>query len=119
MRRCYRTVVPAGAFDQLREQAPDFTASMDTLAAKPYRWTHDELGAIIDIRAVADRKWHAMQAHRSQQPNLDRLARLRDVIGFVAQSETYIRAFPDPGGPPVDADLFAGVVARSRPPPAG
>jgi LmbE family N-acetylglucosaminyl deacetylase len=112
VRRCYRVVALAEAFDGLREQDPEFAAYMDTLQVKPHRWTHDELGAQIDIRAVADRKWHAMQAHRSQQPDLDRLTRLRDAMKFV-------RAFPMPGGPPLDTDLFAGVVARPRPPAAG
>ena len=119
VRRCYRMVAPAEAFDRLREQSPDFAAYMDTLEVKPHRWTGDELGAVIDIRAVADRKWHAMQAHRSQQADLDRLAGVRDTLKFVGESETYIRAFPMPGGPPLDTDLFAGVVARSRPPAAG
>ena len=50
-----------------------------------------------------------MQAHRSQFADLQRLARLKDTVGFVAEEETYIRAFPDPGGPPLETDLFAGV----------
>ena len=29
--------------------------------------------------------------------------------GFVEREETFIRAFPDPGGPPLETDLFAGV----------
>ena len=109
VRRCYRMVAPADAFDQLRGKAPEFAAYMDTLAAKPHRWTHDELGAIIDIRSVADRKWTAMEAHRSQYADLAMLAKLKDTIGIVGTSETYIRAFPVPGGPPIDTDLFVGV----------
>ena len=119
VRRCYRMVAPAEAFDRLREDAPDFAAYMDTLVVKPHRWSPEEMGAVIDIRRVADRKWYAMQAHRSQKADLDRFARLRDVIGFVADSETYIRAYPNPGGPPVDTDLFAGLGARPRSPVAG
>ena len=119
VRRCYRMVVTADVFDQLRALDPAFSAYMDTLAVKPRGWKVDELGADIDIRAVAERKWHAMEAHVSQRSDLDRLGRLRDVIGFVARSETYLRAFPMPGGPPLDTDLFAGVVARSRPPAGG
>jgi len=116
VRRCYRTVAAAEVFERLRERAPEFASYMDTLEVKPHRWTQEELGAAIDIRAVADRKWHAMQAHRSQQPDLDRFAKLRDVIGFIGESETYIREFPEPGGSPLDTDLFVGVVARPRPP---
>jgi LmbE family N-acetylglucosaminyl deacetylase len=109
VRRCYQMVAPAEAFDRLREQAPEFAAYMDTLAVKPRRWTREEFGAVIDIRAVAERKWQAMEAHRSQKQDLDRFRWLRGSVGFVEREETFIRAFPDPGGPPLDTDLFAGV----------
>ncbi len=109
MRRCYQMVAPAEAFDRLREEAPEFAAYMDTLAVKPRRWTREDLGAVIDIRAVADRKWHAMEAHRSQHEDLERFRRLHGSVGFVEREETFIRAFPVPGGPPLETDLFAGV----------
>lgn len=115
VRRCYRMVVAAEVFDRLRELTPDFGAYMDTLPAKPQRWERASLGAAIDIRAVADRKWHAMQAHGTQQQDLDRLERLRDSVGFVATEETYIRAFPDPGGPPLETDLFSALRRGATP----
>lgn len=109
VRRCYRIVAAAEVFDRLRELTPDFGAYIDTLATKPQRWERSSLGAVIDIRAVADRKWRAMQAHTTQQQDLDRLHKLRDAVGFVATEETYIRAFPDPGGPPLETDLFSAL----------
>lgn len=109
VRRCYRMVTPLESLDRLAEQAPDFAAYMATLPTKPRRWTREMLGAAIDIRKVTDRKWHAMRAHESQRTDLDRLERLKDQLGFVAREETYIRAFPDAGGPPLDTDLFVGV----------
>jgi len=109
VQRCYRMVVSAEVFDRLGELTPDFSAYMDTLATKPRRWVRSDLGAVIDIRAVAERKWHAMQAHATQQQDLDRLASVRDAVGFVSSEETYIRAFPDPGGPPLETDLFAAL----------
>jgi LmbE family N-acetylglucosaminyl deacetylase len=112
VRRCYRMVALAEVFDRLAERAPDFAEYMSTLAAKPRRWTRDELGAAIDVRDVADRKWHAMQAHQSQKVDLDRFADLRKTISFIEREETFIRAFPEPGGPPLDVDLFAGIEAR-------
>ena len=113
VRRCYRMVVTAEVLDRVRELTPDFGAYMDTLATKPLRWERSSLGATIDIRSVADRKWHAMQAHATQQQDLDRLARLRDSIEFVGNAESYIRAFPDPGGPPLEMDLFAALRATA------
>ena len=109
VRRCYRMVAAAEVFDRLIELTPDFGAYMATLPTKPQRWERSSLGAAIDIRAVADRKWHAMQAHGSQQQDLDRLERVRDAVAFVANEETYIRAFPDPGGPPLETDLFSAI----------
>jgi LmbE family N-acetylglucosaminyl deacetylase len=109
VRRCYRMVAPAEVFEGLAEAMPDFAAYMATLPTKPRRWTREELGAVIDVRSVADRKWEAMRAHRTQKPDLDRLGRVRDRVSFVGAEETFIRAFPDPGGPPLDRDLFAGL----------
>jgi hypothetical protein len=53
-----------------------------------------------------------MQAHQSQKVDLDRFADLRKTISFIEREETFIRAFPEPGGPPLDVDLFAGIEAR-------
>lgn len=115
VRRCYQMVVTAETFDRLRELTPDLSAYMDSLATKPRRWTRSDLGAVIDIRSVAARKWHAMQAHRTQQGDLDRLERLKDTSGFVAAEEVYLRAFPDPGGPPLESDLLSGLRPRATP----
>lgn len=112
VRRCYRMVAPVEDIERFRRLAPEFDAYMDTLAVKPQRWTRADLGATIDIRAVADRKHEAMAAHRTQRPDLERLDRARDAIPFVATEESFIRAFPDPGGPPLETDLFAGLRAR-------
>lgn len=93
---------------------PEFAEYLDTLAVKPERWTPDRLGAVIDVRPFADAKWHAMEAHRTQRTDLDRLAPIRDEVPWVVREEAFIRAFPDPGGPPVDRDLFAGIGPSDR-----
>lgn len=110
VKRCYRFVVVAEFVDRLTELMPDFVTYLETLAVKPERWTADRLGAVIDVRAFADAKWHAMEAHRTQRADLDRLAPIRDEVPWVVREEAFIRAFPDPGGPPLDHDLFAGMV---------
>ena len=112
VKRCYRQVASAAIFDGLAELDPAFTAYMETLPTKPRRWERSDLGAAIDIRGVADKKWHAMQAHATQQQDIDRIARYRDKIDFAATEETFIRAFPDPGGPPLETDLFAAIRQR-------
>ncbi|MEP7003495.1 MAG: PIG-L family deacetylase [Chloroflexota bacterium] len=109
VRRCYRMVASAELFDRLRALTPDFAAYMDTLPVKPLRWERASLGAAIDIRAVADRKWNAMLAHATQQQDLDRFGALRGQLDFIGSEETFIRAFPDPGGPPLETDLFAAL----------
>ena len=125
VKRCYRMVISAELFDRLGDLDPQFVAYMETLPVKPRRWERSGIGAAIDIRAVADRKWHAMQAHVTQQQDLDRFERFRDTIDFASSEETFIRAFPDPGGPPLETDLFAairpvgGAATRSRPPADG
>jgi LmbE family N-acetylglucosaminyl deacetylase len=121
VRRCSQMIVTAEVFDRLREMTPDFAAYMDTLATKPRRWERSSLGAVIDIRAVADRKWHAMQAHATQQQDLDRFEQFRGEVDFARTEESYIRAFPEAGGPPLETDLFAAIRGAPTPsrPPAG
>jgi len=113
VKRCYRFVVVAEFIDRLTELMPDFAAYQATLAVRPERWTPDRLGALIDVASFAQAKWHAMEAHRTQQADLDRLAPIRNEVPWVVREEAFIRAFPDPGGPPLDHDLFAGVVLPS------
>lgn len=106
VKRCYRFVIAAETLDRLAEHSPEFMTYVATLAVKPERWTPDRLGARIDVSSFADAKWHAMEAHRTQQADIDRLTPIRDrVLG----EEAFIRAFPDPGGPPLDRDLFADI----------
>lgn len=113
VKRCYRFVVVAEFIDRLTELMPDFAAYQATLAVRPERWTPDRLGAVVNVRAFAEAKWHAMGAHRTQQADLDRLTRVRDQVPWVGREEAFIRAFPDPGGPPLDDDLFVGVTTAA------
>lgn len=108
LRRCYRMVASAELVEGIAERSPEFAEYMSTLAVRPERWTRDRLGAVIEVRSFADRKWEAMRAHRSQGQDLARLESFRsdpDVRAFFGE-ETFIRAFPDPGGPPLEHDLF-------------
>jgi len=76
---------------------------------KPQRWTRDRLGAVIDVRGVLDEKVHAMEAHQTQKPDLVMWAKARAELPEIFTEETFIREFPEPGGPPLETDLFAGI----------
>jgi len=111
VRRCYRTVGSAEDLDLIEQAVPDFAAYIATLPFRPERWTRERLGAAIDIRAVAERKWHAMEAHRTQRRDLDAWTPIRERAALFSREEVYLRAFPNAGGPPLDADLFVGLRA--------
>ncbi len=113
VKRCYRFVAQAELVDNLTRLMPEFAEYMKTLAVKPQRWTRDRLGATIDVTALMDRKWDAMQAHRTQSPDLKMWQRVREGEPSTLTEEAYIRAFPEPGGPPLETDLFAVVRARA------
>ena len=109
VKRCYRFVAAAEFVDRWKELRPDFAAYMDTLAVKPQRWTRDRLGAEIDVTSVIGRKLEAMEAHRTQWPDVKMWLQVRDADPSMLTREVYIREFPEPGGPPLEEDLFAAL----------
>ena len=113
VKRCYRFVIQAEFIDSLARLVPEFSEYMKTLSTKPQRWTHDRLGALIDVSALMDEKWEAMQAHRTQTPDLNMWRRVRDAEPQMLTQEAFIRAFPEPGGPPLETDLFVVLKARA------
>ena len=113
VKRCYRFVIQAEFIDSLVRLMPEFAEYMTTLATKPQRWTHDRLGALIDVSALMDRKWDAMQAHRTQTPDLNMWQRVRQAEPQILTQEAFIRVFPEPGGPPLETDLFVVLKARA------
>lgn len=106
VRRCYRFVIAVGAMDKMPLIYPEFDAYIRTLAVRPERWTLGRLGAHIDVRPYLERKVHAMEAHRTQAPDLAAWERGRQLDPEFLRDETFIRAFPDPSGP-LEHDLFA------------
>ena len=110
VKRCYRFVAAAEFVDRLMELEPQFAAYMATLETKPQRWTRDRLGAAIDISYILDHKVYAMEAHRTQTPDLKMWARVRERAPALFREEAYTREFPDPAGP-LETDLFAALRA--------
>lgn len=109
VKRCYRFVAQAELIDRLSTLLPAFAQYMETLAVRPERWTRERLGAVIDVRDVLAAKLHAMEAHQTQTPDLRMWATAREKVPQIFAEETFIREFPDPGGPPLETDLFAGL----------
>ncbi|HEV8228316.1 MAG TPA: PIG-L deacetylase family protein, partial [Candidatus Limnocylindria bacterium] len=83
VKRCYRYVASAEFVDKLASVVPAFAQYMATLAVKPQRWTRDRLGAVIDIRDVVDDKLHAMEAHRTQAPDLAMWSSAREKLPYL------------------------------------
>ena len=113
VKRCYRFVIQAEFLDNLARLVPEFAEYMKTLTNKPQRWTRERLGAALDVRGLMERKWDAMQAHRTQTPDLNMWARVRAAEPQMLAEEAFIRAFPEAGGPPLETDLFAVLRARA------
>jgi LmbE family N-acetylglucosaminyl deacetylase len=111
VRRCYRFVAAAEFVDGLRAINPQFAAYMETLPVKPQRWTRDRIGAAIDISGVADRKIEAMLAHQTQEPDYREWIGAREKVPWLFSEEVFTREFPEPGGPPLETDLFAALRA--------
>lgn len=109
VKRCYRFVAAAEFLDRWLSIQPEFADYMRTLPVKPQRWTRDRLGAVIDVSSLIDRKLEAMEAHRTQTPDVNMWKRVREQAPAMLTEECFIREFPDPGGPPLEGDLFAAL----------
>jgi hypothetical protein len=55
-----------------------------------------------------------MEAHQTQAPDLAMWAKARAEVPEIFTDETYIREYPEPGGPPLETDLFAGLRAHEQ-----
>ena len=84
----------------------------DRCEVEPQRWTGDRLGAVVDVVDVLDAKVHAMEAHQTQAPDLAMWAAARAKLPEIFREETFIREYPEPGGPPLETDLFAALRAQ-------
>ena len=108
VKRAYRFVAGAEFVDRLRELEPGFAEYMKTLNVQLDRWTRDRLGASIDVSPYMERKLEAMDAHRTQTPDLNMWRRVRSKVPDLLGEEQYLREFPDPQGPS-ESDLFAAL----------
>ena len=110
VKRVYRFVAGAEFVESLMALEPAFAAYMRTLDTAVERWTRDRLGAAIDVSAWLDAKIAAMDAHRTQTPDLKMWTRVRAQIPELMSEELFLREYPDPQGP-LETDLFAALRA--------
>jgi len=108
VKRVYRFVAGAEFVDRLRELEPGFAEYMATLNVKLQRWTRDRIGAAVNVAAVLERKVDAMEAHRTQTPDVKMWTRVRAKEPALFAEELFTREFPDPQGP-LETDLFAAL----------
>lgn len=101
-RRVYRMVLAERQLSRLMGLFPDWDVAR-TLRA----WQDEELGAIVTLtdEEIA-RKRHAMQAHRSQLPDLRRFEMAFAKDPDVARWETFIRWWPPQELGRLDTELF-------------
>jgi LmbE family N-acetylglucosaminyl deacetylase len=109
VKRCYRFVAASEFVESLGELVPEFAQYIATLAVKPQKWTRERLAAVIDVSPFVEKKIDAMNAHQTQAPDIAMWMGVREKIDWLMREETFIRAFPDPGGPPLETDLFAAL----------
>src|SRR5207249_3060718 len=50
-----------------------------------------------------------LEAHQTQAPDLAMWASARAKLPEIFREETFIRAYPEPGGPPLETDLFGAL----------
>ena len=50
-----------------------------------------------------------MEAHQTQAPDLAMWAAARAKLPEIFREETFTREYPEPGGAPLESDLFAGL----------
>lgn len=109
--KVYYTALPrsrvAGFADLLRRHGVEPPAPPED---QPRFGTPDELiAAVVDVAAVADRKFDSLAAHRSQAENIFFLQLGRELFSLLFGTEAFVRAFDRTGAPLPEDDLFAGV----------
>ena len=94
-KRVYRFVIHERNWRVMRDNMPEWVSLLDTLVP----WRDDQLGAVIELtKDELERKWHAMQAHQSQLPDLRNWEKLMRVDSDGLRTEAYLRHRPAQGG---------------------
>ena len=86
------------------------TEEPEEVAENPDFGTPDELiTTVVDVSAVAGRKYASLGAHASQSDNIFFLQMGEELFSTVMGSESFVRVADPTGAPVPEDDLFAGL----------
>lgn len=111
--RLFYTVFTRGTFSRMREGLQKFGADaseMDEWEAIANLWDDDEVHVRMDLTSVADEKWKALNAHRTQFGENNMFSRIPvEEAKAIMASETFVLAQPAPESGTKLSDLFDGI----------
>jgi N-acetyl-1-D-myo-inositol-2-amino-2-deoxy-alpha-D-glucopyranoside deacetylase len=111
--RLFYSVIPRSLFDQLRQwlaEAGEDTADLDQFEADGSGWPDDQIHVVMDISALVEAKWQALECHATQfgPDNLFRRVPEEKAKAAISQ-EHFAQAWPPPPADLQRNDLFAGL----------
>lgn len=111
--RLFYTVFTKGTFATMRERLQKHGADsseMDEWESVANLWDDNDVHVRMDLSAVADAKWDALNAHRTQfgENNIFSRIPVEDAKAALA-NETFVLAQPSPAPGAKFADLFDGI----------
>ncbi|MDA0768695.1 MAG: PIG-L family deacetylase [Chloroflexi bacterium] len=111
--RLFYTVFTKGTFATMREGLEKFGADsseMDEWESVAQLWDDNDVHVRMDLSGVADAKWEALNAHRTQfgENNIFSRIPVEDAKAAMS-SETFVLALPVPAPGTILADLFDGI----------
>ena len=109
--KLYYTAVGREAIRRFRTiMAEAGTEEPEEVAENPDFGTPDELiTTVVDVNAVAGRKYASLGAHASQSDNIFFLQMGEELFSTVMGSESFVRVADPTGAPVPEDDLFAGL----------
>jgi LmbE family N-acetylglucosaminyl deacetylase len=109
--KLYYIAVGRGRIKQFRDlMAEAGTQPPEEVVENPDFGTPDELiTTVVDVSAVAGRKYASLGAHASQSDNIFFLQMGEELFSAVMGSESFVRVIDPTGAPVPEDDLFAGL----------
>ncbi len=100
--KVYRMVAAERVWSRVLKRFPEWD-----LARTFTPWKDEDLGAVVTLSDdELTKKWHAMQAHRTQLPDLRRYEQVVGMDPEAGRVETFVRWWPPQQRGRVETDLF-------------